>query len=774
MKKISKKAVFSLLVFLLVVFTPQAKVEAAQNQFIVGVWVEASPTILGYNQSNATSVFTTLFQKISADGFNTVRPSNLPHHWRPVVESFMTLAAQHGLKVILDPGEGHNLMTFSSTSLQANRASWKNYLKTNVTDRFSGYSSLIGYAVIDEPSLYQCKDQNGNPVSVSLTEKLARWNFIVELLNELDPVHPDYTVFRDPSALAMAVNSYPRKAVAFDNYPFEQGVPNYQMGPDPNGTKAEYNWYVRYKGYSEAAQPQYNDPQLSVIQAFSQGECPWRYPKPEELRTTVYSSLAAGAKGVMFFIYKDTPFGGIYDLYGLLSLNYVANNLALYNEAKTLAAELTNLGPTIMTLSSTTNGLISGWATTAQVLKSSYQNSAGVKFHIVANKNPDPASGTVNYQLQLPGSGYYVTDIVSGQTYTANSTGKATIPLAPAKGRVLSQGVPQSITVTSPTSGTTWVKGTSNQVRWTSVGISGNVSIILHKKNSSTTYTIDASHPYNGSPKNYTVPTSVPAGTYYVKVSKGSITGSSSYFSITDPGAPKICLDKSSVSMTGNRGNTLTKTFRVKNCGTGTLNYTISDNRGWLTVSTTSGSSTGEYDTITITANTGSLSYGTNYTGTVTVSASGTASKTVAVNLRVRHRKYTLYRYLHHADGDHYYSTTSNDSYALSKGYVYEGPACTVYKQQEPGTVAFHQYYNSAIGNHFYSANYNELGAGKYGYVYQKVACYVYTSSAETGSKVLYRYYNDTIGDHYYTVNYSELGSGKWGFVYEGPACVVF
>jgi hypothetical protein len=271
--------------------------EAAQTEFVIGVWLEASPETLGYTETTAYNKFNTVFSKISLMGFNTVEPSNLPHHWPTVVEDFMSLAETYNLKVILDPGEGHNLMKYSYQDLQANRASWKSYLKTTVTDRFKNYSSLLGYSVIEEPSLYQCFDLNGNPVTVSKSEKLARWNLIVELLDELDPAHADYTVFRDPSWLETAVNTYSRKGINYDNYPFEDQVPYYVMGP-----ANEYGWYIRYQAYSEACQSQFNVPQISTIQSFSEGVSPWRFPKAEELRTCVYTSLAAGAKGVILFL----------------------------------------------------------------------------------------------------------------------------------------------------------------------------------------------------------------------------------------------------------------------------------------------------------------------------------------------------------------------------------------------------------------------------------------------------------------------------------------
>ncbi len=75
-------------------------------------------------------------------------------------------------------------------------------------------------------------------------------------------------------------------------------------------------------------------------------------------------------------------------------------------------------------------------------------------------------------------------------------------------------------------------------------------------------------------------------------------------------------------------------TFRVWNCGGGTLGYTVSDNKSWLSVNPTSGSSTGEQDTITVSVNRSGLADGT-YQGDVTVVPSVGAAVAVMVTMTV-------------------------------------------------------------------------------------------------------------------------------------------
>jgi hypothetical protein len=76
--------------------------------------------------------------------------------------------------------------------------------------------------------------------------------------------------------------------------------------------------------------------------------------------------------------------------------------------------------------------------------------------------------------------------------------------------------------------------------------------------------------------------------------------------------------------------------FTVRNSGGEPLNYILSDNMGWLTLSPLSGSSTGEADPITVNYATATMWIGT-YTGTITVSDDDASNspQTIPVSLRV-------------------------------------------------------------------------------------------------------------------------------------------
>ncbi len=96
--------------------------------------------------------------------------------------------------------------------------------------------------------------------------------------------------------------------------------------------------------------------------------------------------------------------------------------------------------------------------------------------------------------------------------------------------------------------------------------------------------------------------------------------------------APAITLAPSNLSYAATQGtaNPANQNVSLTNSG-GTLNWTVSDDAAWLTVSPTSGSGS---RTLTTSVNTAGLSAGT-YNATVTVSAAGASSKTVAIALTV-------------------------------------------------------------------------------------------------------------------------------------------
>jgi hypothetical protein len=131
--------------------------------------------------------------------------------------------------------------------------------------------------------------------------------------------------------------------------------------------------------------------------------------------------------------------------------------------------------------------------------------------------------------------------------------------------------------------------------------------------------------------------TGLSAGTYTgtITVSDPNATNSPRAVSVSmqvggSGGNAKIKLNRSKLYF-GASGSKITgfQNISVSNSGTGTLNWSASDNKSWLSVSPTSGTNSG---VISVTASTSGLSVGT-YTGTVTVSASNASNTPQAVTV---------------------------------------------------------------------------------------------------------------------------------------------
>ena len=109
------------------------------------------------------------------------------------------------------------------------------------------------------------------------------------------------------------------------------------------------------------------------------------------------------------------------------------------------------------------------------------------------------------------------------------------------------------------------------------------------------------------------------------------------YVQVSAPAIPTIALSPTSLTATAVQGSSPSNgSFTVANSGSGTLNYTVTDNATWLSESPTSGSTSGPAVTHTVQYSTASLAAGT-YTATITVSDPNASNnpQTISVSLTI-------------------------------------------------------------------------------------------------------------------------------------------
>jgi hypothetical protein len=108
---------------------------------------------------------------------------------------------------------------------------------------------------------------------------------------------------------------------------------------------------------------------------------------------------------------------------------------------------------------------------------------------------------------------------------------------------------------------------------------------------------------------------------------------------------PTISRSPAAMNFSGMVGsvNPSPQILQISNSGSGTLNWSVSGNSTWLSLSPSSGSSTGEIDNVTVSANIAGLTAGT-YTATITISAPGATNtpQTTTVTLTIAPPNLTL------------------------------------------------------------------------------------------------------------------------------------
>ncbi|MCP5047875.1 MAG: hypothetical protein GY940_11935 [bacterium] len=203
--------------------------------------------------------------------------------------------------------------------------------------------------------------------------------------------------------------------------------------------------------------------------------------------------------------------------------------------------------------------------------------------------------------------------------------------------KVNAGSVTPTITVTSPNGGENWTAGSSQTVTWTSTGTVGDVKIEYSPDNGSSWSTASASTGNDGSQP--WTPPSQTSRQYLVRVSEtdGSPSDTSDSVFTVAPGTQGavITLNRSQLNFGAvvPGGDPDPRTVSIDNGGSGTMNWWVTENAGWLSCSPDSGTGAGG---VTVAVDISGLSAG-EYGATVTVGSSDASNspQTVAVELNV-------------------------------------------------------------------------------------------------------------------------------------------
>lgn len=198
-------------------------------------------------------------------------------------------------------------------------------------------------------------------------------------------------------------------------------------------------------------------------------------------------------------------------------------------------------------------------------------------------------------------------------------------------------GAVSSLTLTSPNGGQIWLLGSTHAITWTSSGTIANVKIEFSSNNGSSWSTVASSTTNTGN-FNWLVPSATPSTFCLIRISSTTDTGitdsSDAVFTITNViSGITIQLNRAALLFSAVNGSTVTPAQQVfiGSSGTGTLSWSASSDRSWLSVTPISGTGNGS---ITVSVNPTGLSIGT-YSGTITVSDDHAANspQTIAVTV---------------------------------------------------------------------------------------------------------------------------------------------
>lgn len=299
---------------------------AADKFFPMGIWYEGGvgavrQNVIPEDVTKAAAQYDRDFADIAGHGINVVVvPNSPPAHHQAVLDA----ASKHHLKVILELDLDGGECGVAVRQGPVNEAKIRQAFETKLGP-VKSQPALWRVQLLDEPP----------PGS------FERYRKVADILKQYDPDMPPFCCLAGTGAVEDFAKIVQPDVIAWDNYPLGPGT--------PVGDAAPLRAFTVAAQQSAKIGADHNADVWGVIQChdFANG---LRFPTPAEIRCMTYASLAAGSKGVFWFLYQTERLDptGKNMMHGLVNEQYQSSDR--WDQVGKLTKEISALAPILSDL----------------------------------------------------------------------------------------------------------------------------------------------------------------------------------------------------------------------------------------------------------------------------------------------------------------------------------------------------------------------------------------------------------------------------------------